>query len=90
MSILKKKDIFIAVYKTRETIFTDQTGKFPQALSQGNNYQMVIHEIDRNSTWVELTKNNMEGEMIKEQRQALLHTKHQGIVPLHHIFDNGI
>ena len=39
----KKKDIFIAVYKPRDTIYTDQTGKFPHTSSLGHNYQMAIH-----------------------------------------------
>ena len=61
----KRKDIFIAVYKPRDTIYTDQTGKFPHTSSQGHNYQMLIHEINRNSTWVETMKNKTQGEMIK-------------------------
>ena len=39
----KKKDIFIAVYKPRDTIYTDQTGKFPHTSSLCHNYQMAIH-----------------------------------------------
>ena len=31
--ILKKKDIFIAVYSPRDTMYTDQTGKFPYSSS---------------------------------------------------------
>jgi len=45
-------------------MFNDQTGKFPHASSQGNNYQMIVHEIDDNSTWVEPMKNMMKEEMI--------------------------
>ena len=33
-------------------------------------------------------KNNMEGEIIKARRLALLCMKHQGIVPLHQIIDS--
>ena len=61
MPIPKSKDIFIALYKTRDTIYTDQTGKLPHTSSQGNNYQMVIDEIDGNSTWVEPMKNKTQG-----------------------------
>ena len=60
----KLNDVYIAVYSPRETIFTDQTGKFPFTSSRGNNYQMVVHDIDSNSTWVEPMKNRTEGEMI--------------------------
>ena len=49
-TIKKKKDIFITTYNPRDTMFTDQTSKFPQSSSRGNNYQMVVHEIDGNLT----------------------------------------
>ena len=35
--IPKRKEIFIALYKTRDTIYTDQTGKFSHTCSRGNN-----------------------------------------------------
>ena len=57
VTIPKRKDIYIALYKTRDTIYTDQTGKFPHTSSRGDNYQIVIHDIDRNSTWVDPMKN---------------------------------
>ena len=59
--IPKRKDIFIALYKIRDTIYMDQTGKFLHTSSRGNNYQMVIHYIDGNSTWVEPMKNKTHG-----------------------------
>ena len=86
----KKKYIFIAVYKPRDTIYTDQTGKLPYTSSQGHNYQMAIHKIEVNSTWIELTNNKTQGEMIKARRNALKRTKLQGILPLHQILDKEI
>ena len=68
----------------------DQTGKLPHTSTRGHNYQMVIHEINGNSTWVETMKNKTQGEMIKARRNALNHMKLQGIVPLHQILDNEI
>ena len=41
-------------------MYTDQTGKFPHSSSQGSNYQVIIHEIDGASTWVEVIKNRTE------------------------------
>ena len=86
----KKKYIFIAVYKQRDTIYRDQTGKLPHTSSRGHNYQMVIHKIDGNSIWIEPMKNKTQGEMIKARRNALKRMKLQGIVPLHQILDNEI
>ena len=59
--IPKRKDFFIALYNNRDNIYTDQTGKFPHTSSRGNNHQIVIHEINGNSTWVEPMKNKTKG-----------------------------
>ena len=59
--IPKRKDIFIALYKTCDTIYTDQTGKFPHASIRGNKYQMLIHKIYGNLSWVEPMKNKTQG-----------------------------
>ena len=71
----KQKDIFIALYNPCNTIYTDQTGKFPHASSRGYHYQMIVHEIDGNSTWVEPMKNRSQGEMIRARRAALFRMK---------------
>ena len=71
-------------------MFSDQTGKFLHTSSKGNNYQMLVHEIDGNSTWVEPMKNITEGEMILSQNQTLTRMKLQGIVPKHQVLDNEI
>ena len=84
------KDIFISVYDPCATIFTDQTGKFPLRSICGNHYQMVVHDIDSNSTWVEPMKNRTEGEMILTRRRALSRMKLQSIIPKHQVLDNKI
>ena len=71
VALEKKRDVFIAIYETKATLFTDQTGRFPQQSSRGNNYQMILHDIDSNSTWVEPMKNRTEGEMILARRRTL-------------------
>ena len=88
--ILRKKEIFIAVYSPRDTMHTNQTGKLPHSSIRGSNYQMIIHEIDGASTWVEVMKNRTEGEMIEEQRRGLLIMKQQGITPVHQVLDKEI
>ena len=54
--IKKENDIQIEVYKPKETMYIDQTGKFPHVLSQGNRYMMVLAHIDSDSIWVEPMK----------------------------------
>ena len=90
VALEKKSDLFIALYETKATLFTDQTGRFPQQSSRGNNYQMILHDIDSNSTWVEPMKNRTEGEMILARRRALARMGTQGIVPVHQVLDNEI
>ena len=57
----KKNDILVKVYNEEEsfeeenakrhknTIFTDQTGKFPHVSSRGHKYQMVLYHVNSNS-----------------------------------------
>ena len=51
---------------------------------------MIIHEIDGDSTWVEVMKNRTEGEMIEAQRRGLLRIKQQVIMHVHQVLDNKI
>ena len=44
----KESDVMVKIYKVRETIYTDQTGKFPFCSSKGNKYIMVMCEMDGN------------------------------------------
>ena len=85
---VKNEDRCTATYNPRDTMFANQTGKFPHSSSRGNNYQMIIHEIDGKSTWVEATKNKTEEEMIVARRQALKRMQLQGIIPKHQVLDN--
>ena len=90
MPIAKQKDIFIALYNPRNMICTDQTGRFPHASSRGYHYQMIVHEIDGNSTWVEPMKNKSQGGIIRARRASLFRMKLQHIVPRRQILDNEI
>ena len=90
MPIAKQKDIYIALYNPCDTIYTDQTGRFPHASSRGYHYQIIVHEIDGNYTWFETMKNKSQGRMIRARRAALFRMKLQHIVPLRHILDNEI
>ena len=62
--IEKMKYIYIATYNPRETMFSNQTGKFLHTSSKGNNHQIIVHDIDDNSTWIDPMKNTTEGEII--------------------------
>jgi len=75
VALEKKRDVFIAIYETKATLFTDQTGRFTQQSSRDNNNQMILHDINSNSTWVEPMKNQTKCEMILARRRALAQLK---------------
>ena len=66
-----KSDIYICIYKLKKTMYSNQTGCFPQVSSLGNKYIMVIHDVDSNSLWVEALRDNTGGKLILAQAQAL-------------------
>ena len=42
----KQRNIFVRIEEMKETIYSDQTGKFPVTSSRGNRYIMTLVEID--------------------------------------------
>ncbi len=52
----KERDIYTKIYDVRETIFSDQTGQFPTRSLSGNNYIMVMVDIDSSGILVEPIK----------------------------------
>ena len=49
----RQHDYLVTVYNVRNTLYSDQMGAFLQTSIRGNKYQMVMHKIDSNTTWVE-------------------------------------
>jgi len=61
----KMIDVYIKIHMTSETMYTDQPGRFPATSSSGNQYIMVLVEIDGNYIDAEPMKNRSAGSMIK-------------------------
>ena len=61
------QDVYTKVYDVWETIFSDQSGKFPTQSQQGNKnkYIMVIVEINSNAIIVEPMNSKKDKEMIQ-------------------------
>jgi hypothetical protein len=59
-----KRDVLIKIYNLRNMMYTDQTGKFPHISSLRNQYIMILHDVDSNSSWAEAMKNNTKGKLI--------------------------
>jgi hypothetical protein len=60
----KMRDIFIKIYYAGK-MHSDQTGCFPATPSKGNQYIMVLVEVDGNYINSERIKNKSEGSIIK-------------------------
>ena len=86
----KMRDVYISVYNTRETMFTDQTGQFPTRSQRGNKYIMIMVEIDSNAILVEPMTSRNDGEMIRAYDALLTRLRRAGIVPLKHVLDNEV
>ena len=78
----------IEVYEPKETMYTDQTGKFPHVSIQGNRYMMVLAHIDLDSIWVEPMNNRTKGGMMLARQRALKRMHAVGIIPKRQVLDN--
>ena len=86
----KERDVYCKVYELKETIYSDQTGKFPTRSSRGNSYIMVMIEIDSNSILVEAMKNRTDSEMQRAYNHLLSRLKKKGFTPRKHVLDNEV
>jgi hypothetical protein len=77
-------------YDVRETIFSDQMGKYPTTSQRGNKYIMVLVEIDSNAILVEPMKSRNDSEMIRAYDAIVQHLIQAGMQPKKHVLDNEI
>jgi hypothetical protein len=83
------KDIYIKIHNASETMHTDQSGRFPAISSRGNQYRMVLVEVDGNYIDAEPMKNKTEGSIIKAYLALWERLTASGTVrPTTHILDN--
>ena len=69
-------------------MYTDQSGKFPQKSSRGNQYIMLLIEMDSDVILVEAMKNRKSGETVQAYQKLGGRLKVYGVVPKHHVLDN--
>ena len=86
----KARDVGIHVYNVRETIFSDQTGKYPSRSQRGYKYIMVMVEIDSNAILVEPMKSRKDEEMIRAYDSLLARLRQAGSSPRKHVLDNEV
>ncbi len=83
------QDVFIKIHNAADTMHIDQTGHFPATFSRGNQYIMVLVEVDGNYIDMEPMKNKSEGAIIKAYLALWTRLTANGTVkPTTHILDN--
>eukprot|EP00804_Cyclotella_cryptica_P021145 CCRYP_001466-RA/>CCRYP_001466-RA protein AED:0.26 eAED:0.26 QI:0/0/0/1/0/0.25/4/0/985 len=86
----KLRDVYTHVYNTRDTIFSDQTDKFPHRSSSGNHYLMVMVDIDSSAILIEPIKNRTDPELTRAYSALITRLHRAGVVPRKHVLDNKI
>ena len=88
----KERTIFYKVMHVHDEaalkIYTDQPGRFPKKSSRGNQYIMVMTEVDSDAILVEPMKNRTAGEMSRAYQALIDRLNSAGIFPKMHILDN--
>ena len=86
---ITKQNILIKVINASETVFTDQTGRFPVQSNRGNTSLMVYYDIDANYIDAEPIKNHADPQMIVAYQRLWERTNRgRKIKPNLHILDN--
>ena len=85
----KMHDVYVKIHNASETMHTDQTGRFPATSSKGNQYIMVLVEVDGNYIDAEPMKNRTEKSIIKAYQALWARLTASGTVkPQTHLLDN--
>jgi hypothetical protein len=84
----KRQDIMLRVYCCTESVYTDQTGRFPVTSSRSYKYIMDLCEIDSNQILVAPLKNCKEHTIIATHKTLIERLKAMGINPKIQYLDN--
>ena len=84
----KHQDFIAKVYNVKQTLYSDQIVEFPETSKRGNKYQMCLHEIDSNTTWVEPMPSCTKHSMISARANGISRMRAAGLNPKHQILDN--
>ncbi|KAL7546926.1 hypothetical protein ACHAWF_010250 [Thalassiosira exigua] len=83
-------NLYTSVYEVRETLFSDQTGQFPNRSISGNRYIMVAVEINSSVILFELIKNRTDAKLMRAYRSIMLWLRWANVMPKKHVLDNKI
>ena len=86
----KHHAIIVRIDHVRDTIYTNQTVKFPIMSPRGHKYIMILCAIYGNVVLAEPMKNKSEGAMVETYQNLIKRLNDAGIFPKNHILDNKI
>ncbi|KAL7535015.1 hypothetical protein ACHAXR_006213 [Thalassiosira sp. AJA248-18] len=86
----KEHGMFVKIVDLKETMYSDQTDKFPYLSSRGMRYIMVAYHTDPNFIFAEPMRNRTERQMIKAYNKIVKKMKAGGLGIKLHILDNEI
>jgi hypothetical protein len=87
----KMHGMYIKIHNASKTMHTNQTGHFPAISSSGNQYIMMVVEVDGNYIDAEPMKNKSAGSMIKAYLALWTCLTATGVIqPMTHILNNEI
>ena len=87
----KNRDVYIKMVETwdmKNTIYSDQTGKFPVKSRVGNRYIMIMVEIDSNAILVTPVRDHTDQQLRNAYLTLLKRVKDAGMQIKKHILDN--
>ena len=84
----KARNVYTSVYEVRNTVFSNQKGKFPTCSQRGNKYIMVMVEIDSNEILVEPINNRKDEELTQVYISMMLRLQRAWMFPKKHILEN--
>ncbi|KAL7529406.1 hypothetical protein ACHAXR_002951 [Thalassiosira sp. AJA248-18] len=85
-----EQGMFVKIVDLKETMYSDQTGKFPYLSSRGMRYIMVAYHTDPNYIFAEPMRNRTERQMIDAYNKIVKKMKAGGLGIKHHTLDNEI
>jgi len=86
---ITKQNVLVKVINASETVFTDQTGRFPVQSNRGNTSLMVYYDIDANYIDAEPIRSHADLQMINAYKKLWERTNRgQKTKPNLHILDN--
>ena len=86
-TVKKNHDIYVRIEQVRDTIYTNQTGKFTITSSRGHKYIIIFCAIDGNVVLAEPMKNKSEESMVETYQKLIKRLNDAGIFPKKHILD---